>query len=406
MTLMKLIWILNGCGLQNDPISGAPIRFQAVSSRWQAMTPGPEQHLVTTSGGETMLRNMGCSLPATRLPAALLLRREPFKAFRFWSYVVTACAAWLPPRRLPRGDVAITVSDYFCDIVPALLMKRRHGIRWIAWIHHRERHPAERPGNRLVNEITWRMQAWSFRRIARRADQAWVYDCDAGDDIARQLQVYGMSTERIRRMRNGIDLAAIRRAPEPPKAVDAVMIGVRPNKGAFDIVPVWRDVQRLRPGTTLRLMGGLSCRERVAAQIADAGLEGVIAWFAPETGWLPPEAHFAKIKEGRLLFAPSHEEGWGIALCEAMGCGLPVVAYDLPVYRRIYGDATATVPEGDCHAFAQTIVDLLENPGRYAERQRRGLTCAQADDWERIAADDWVAVLANARTDRVAVKAI
>ncbi|NLF22422.1 MAG: glycosyltransferase [Lentisphaerae bacterium] len=387
---MKIVWILNGCGLESGSITGSPLRFQAVSSRWQALTAGPEQHLMTTSGGEAMLRRMGCTLPATRLPAALLLRREPCKAFRFWSYVVTAAAARLRPGRLPTGDVVITVSDYFCDIVPALLLKERHGSRWIAWIHHRERRPAERPGNRLVNTITWRMQAWSFRQIARHANQAWVYDSDAGDEIARHLQGLGMAPERIRRMRCGIDLAAIRRAPEPPaKTVDAVMIGVRPNKGAFDIVPVWREVQRLRPGTTLRLMGGLSCREQVAAQIAAAGLGDVISWFVPEGGWLPPEAHFAKIKEARILFAPSREEGWGIALGEAMGCGLPVAAYDLPVYRRIFGDAPAVVPEGDTCALARTIVALLDHPEHYAEHRRRGQACAETDDWDRIAADDW-----------------
>jgi glycosyltransferase involved in cell wall biosynthesis len=390
---MTIVWILNGCGLESGSITGSPLRFHAVSSRWQTLVAGPEQHLLTTAGGEAMLRRMGCTLPATRLPAALLMRREPCKAFRFWSYLVTAASAWLRPGPLPRGDVAITVSDYFCDIVPALLLKRRHGTRWIAWIHHRERRPAERPGNRLVNEITWRMQAWSFQRIARRADQAWVYASDAGDEIAHDLQGMGMAPERIRRMRNGIDLDAIRRAPEPPaKTVDAVMIGVRPNKGAFDIVPVWREVQRLRPGTSLRLMGGLSCREQVATQIAAAGLGDVITWFIPKGGWLPPEAHFAKIKEARILFAPSREEGWGIALCEAMGCGLPVAAYDLPVYRRIFGNAPAVVPEGDTGALARTIVDLLDHPECFAERQRRGYLCAESDNWDRIAEDDWSAV--------------
>jgi hypothetical protein len=67
---MKIVWILNGCGLESGSITGSPLRFQAVSSRWQALAAEPEQHLVTTSGGEAMLRRMGCTLPATRLPAA------------------------------------------------------------------------------------------------------------------------------------------------------------------------------------------------------------------------------------------------------------------------------------------------------------------------------------------------
>ena len=389
---MRLAWILNGCGLESGSITGSPIRFQAVSVRWQASVVGLLQTLVTTPGGERMLRKMGCALPAVRLPASLLLKEEPFKAFRLWSYCVTACAAPFLRGRLPQADVAITVSDYFCDVVPALLMKRRQpGLRWIAWIHHKERAPAERPGNRLVNEITWRMQAWSFRQIARHADQAWVLDSDAGDEIALCLRMQGMAPERIRKMKNGIDLSAIRQIAEPQKRVDAAMIGVRPNKGAYDIVPVWKEVQRLRPGTTLRLMGGMAGEGAVAEQIAREGLGGVIEIFKPEGGWLPSETFFAKVKEARLLFAPSREEGWGIALCEAMACGLPVAAYDLPVYRRVYGEALAAVPEGDFRAFAQTVCALLDEPARHAALAERGRACAAQYDWDEVAKEDLAA---------------
>ena len=392
VAVMRVAWILNGCGLESESITGSPVRFQAISSRWRASQPGLDQALVTTVGGERMLSKMGCTLPVVRLPAALLLNKEPFKAFRFWSYGVTACAASVLRGRLPQSDVAITVSDYFCDIVPALLMKQRQsGMRWIAWIHHKERAPSERPGNRLVNEVTWRMQAWSFRQIARHADQAWVLDSDAGDEIAADLRSHGMAQERIRKMRNGIDLSAIRCVPEPVKCVDAVMIGVRPNKGAFDIVPIWKEVQRLRPGTTLRLMGGMAGEGSVVEQIAREGLGRVIEVFKPAGGWLASDAFFAKVKEARLLFAPSHEEGWGIALCEAMACGLPVAAYDLPVYRRVYGDALAAVPEGDHRAFAQTVCALLDDPARYAALVERGRACAARYDWGAVAKDDLAA---------------
>lgn len=386
---MDVVWILNGCGLESGSVTGSPIRFHAVSSRWQAARPGLEQVLLTTSGGERMLRKMGCVLQSVRLPASLVLSEEPFKAFRLWSYCVTAVVALLRWRRLPQAERVITVSDYFCDVVPALLMKRRRqGTRWVAWIHHRERPPSERPGNALVNRVTWRMQIWSFRKIARHADQAWVLDSEAGDEIAACLLALGMDAGRIRRMRNGIDLSAVTAVPEPEKRVDAVMVGVRPNKGAYDIVPVWREVQRIRPGTTLRLMGGMAGEGPVLGQIAEEGLASVIEVFRPEGGWLPPEAFYTKMRQARLLFAPSHEEGWGIALCEAMACGLPVVAYDLPVYRRVYGGSLAVVCEGDARSFAEKICAVLEDGTLYRSLAEAGRQCASQYDWDMIAAQD------------------
>ncbi len=395
---MKIIWILNGYGLDSGAITGGPIRFHAVSSRWQKSHSGLEQVLVTTSGGEKVLRSMGCCFPFVRVPSALVFKREPFKAFRIWSYLVTSADALLFPARLPQGDVVITVSDYFCDIVPAVVSKRRtSGMRWIAWIHHKERHPTERPGNRLFNEITWRIQEWSFRKIAKYADQAWVLDSDAGDEVAQRLKELGMPQERILKMRNGIESGPISQSPDRNKTVDVVMIGVRPNKGSLDVVPVWKIVQQVRPGTTLRLMGGMAGEVNLQKHIKQEGLEKLIEIFKPENGWVPFDEYLAKVKEARLLFAPSHEEGWGIALCEAMACGLPVVAYDLPVYRRVYGEALVTVREGDHRGFALKICALLDDREAYESRRLIGFECALRYGWDALAEQDWSA-LASGRS--------
>lgn len=397
---MRVVWILNGCGLESATITGSPLRFHAVSRRWQEKE-AVTQSLVTTSGGAAMLQRMGSTVPvACRLPASLLLHREPCVPFRFWSYVVSAAAAMLRPGRLPQGEVLITVSDYFCDIVPALRIKRRvSGARWVAWIHHRELPPSERPGRRWVNRITWAMQAWSLRRIARHADEAWVYDTAAGDALREELGRQGMDPARVRRMRCGIETADAIGAAAGTKAVDAVMVGVRPNKGLHDIVPVWTEVVRRRPGTTLRLMGGISGAEALEAALRRAGLDDVVSLFRPEQGWLDTPAYYRALGEGRILFAPSREEGWGIALCEAMACGLPVVAWDLSVYRRIYGDAFLGVKPGDHAAFAAAICAVLDDD-TLAERLRdTGRVCAARYDWGTVAENDWRALRASGKTE-------
>jgi len=388
---MKVVWILNSYGLDSGAITGSPIRFHAISSRWKRDVPDLAQTLMATVGGERVLRSVGCTLPVVRVPASLFLNREPFKmkAFRLWSYLVTAFHAHLFKGRMPDGDVVITVSDYFCDVAAACVMKRRRpGTRWIAWIHHKELHPTQRPGNRIFNAITWRMQEWSFKRIARFADQAWVLDSDAGDLCGKRLLELGMPQEQIRKMQNGIDVGPITQVPESNKTVDAVMIGVRPNKGSLDVVPVWKCVQAIRPGTTLLLMGGMAGEEALGKHIRKEGLDGVITIFKPAEGWLPFDAYVRTIKSARLLFAPSHEEGWGIAVCEAMACGLPVVAYDLPVYRRVYGDALVAVPGGNPRVFAEALCRLLDNASLFADYVRRGRDCSGKYDWDRVAQID------------------
>ena len=391
--MKSILWILNGCGLEGRGITGGPVRFHEVSKRFAA--DGRVQHLLTTPGGKAMQTTLGCKLPMTVVPASLLLKSEPCRPFRFWSYLVTSLLWRFRAAKLPRTDVLVTVSDYFCDIIPALALKRRTDAKWIAWIHHCETNPKERPGNRLVNELTYRMQRWSFRRIAAHADSAWINDTLAGDEIERRLLALGMPKSKIRRMQNGIHLSAITNYQLPTTnyqlpTTDAVMIGVRPNKGLHDIIPIWQMVTKLRPGTTLTLMGGMSGEAEVVKEIERLGLP--ITVFKPENGFLPAADYYAKIKEAKILFAPSHEEGWGIAVCEAMAAGLPVVAYDLPAYRKIYPGAYSAVPCFDQAMFAHAVARILNDPAEYARLQNLGRICASQYDWNAIAAADSAAL--------------
>ena len=387
--MKSILWILNGCGLEGKGITGGPVRFHEISRRFAKNNHS--QHLLTTSGGKEMQSALGCTLPMTVVPSSLFLRKEPCRPFRFWSYVVTSLLWHFKKSKLPKSDVIITVSDYFCDIIPAINLKKRHASKWIAWIHHCETDPKNRPGNRIVNEVTSRMQRWSFRKIAKYADSAWINDTIAGDEIERRLLSLGMPPKRIRRMKNGIDLKAIQNAKEPPrKLTDAVMIGARPNKGLFDIIPIWQQVCNLRPGTSLVVMGGMGGEGEVAAETKKLGLP--IRFFKPEGGFLPATQYYEKIKEARVLFAPSHEEGWGIAVCEAMAAGLPVIAYDLPAYHKIYRNAYIKIPCFNKEKFASTLVDVLSDSATYSEFKQKGNISAKQYDWQQIAAEDMIAL--------------
>lgn len=382
--MKSILWILNGCGLESHGITGAPVRFHEISKRFR--DKGLSQHMLTTFGGKEMVRALGCELPYTIAPASLFLKHEPCVPFRLWSYIVTAMTWKTVFPKLPKSEVVITVSDYFCDIIPALTIKRKIGAKWIAWIHHCESDPRVRPGNRVANELTYRMQRWSFRRIAEFADEAWINDTVAGDEIESRLLTMGMDKGKIRRMRNGIDLEAIRIAETPEVSSDAVMIGVRANKGMHDIIPIWQRVQKLRPSTRLVLMGGMSGEGDVVREIERLGLP--IEVRHSKGGFLPAKEYYSQMKSAKILFAPSHEEGWGIAVCEAMAAGLPVVAYDLPAYQRIYKGAYVPVKCFDFDAFASSLVKVLDSPELYDGLRLAGMDTASKYAWDMVADDD------------------
>ena len=57
---------------------------------------------------------------------------------------------------------------------------------------------------------------------------------------------------------------------------------------------------------------------------------------------------------------------------EYMGCGLPVVSFDLPETRRITEGAGVLVTPADEVGLAGAVVDLLDDPARREELGRTG----------------------------------
>lgn len=72
--------------------------------------------------------------------------------------------------------------------------------------------------------------------------------------------------------------------------------------------------------------------------------------------------------EAHALIAASYVEGFGLPLVEALGCGLPVVAADIPVFREIGGTAVDFFPLDDAVALAVLLGRLGSEPRRRVER--------------------------------------
>jgi glycosyltransferase involved in cell wall biosynthesis len=68
---------------------------------------------------------------------------------------------------------------------------------------------------------------------------------------------------------------------------------------------------------------------------------------------------------------PSVGEAYGIAVAEAIGAGLPVVASTAGAMPAIAGDAGVVVPAGDAHAFADAVKDLVTDEARRRELAER-----------------------------------
>lgn len=99
----------------------------------------------------------------------------------------------------------------------------------------------------------------------------------------------------------------------------------------------------------------------------------------------PPDV--ARLMAGcDLLLAPSWEqEGFGLPVLEAMACGLPAVASDIPSFRGFAADAARLVPARSPQAFAAAAEEVLSDRRRWRRLRKAGLETAARFTEERSA---------------------
>ncbi len=102
-------------------------------------------------------------------------------------------------------------------------------------------------------------------------------------------------------------------------------------------------------------------------------------------GWVPEE-EMPFIFAGALAFVfPSRHEGFGIPVLQAMACGVPVIASDLPVLREVAGEAALYFNPDDRYLLAALMAKLLKNDQLRTELSRLGLKQATNFSWRQCA---------------------
>jgi glycosyltransferase involved in cell wall biosynthesis len=90
------------------------------------------------------------------------------------------------------------------------------------------------------------------------------------------------------------------------------------------------------------------------------------------TGLLSPVQCLEAFSDSDIFVFPSHSENFGMAIAEAMICGLPVIVSDRAgISELINANNAGVVSPLDVNAFSEAITTLLENPGlrmQYAHR--------------------------------------
>jgi len=213
---------------------------------------------------------------------------------------------------------------------------------------------------------------------------------------AREVEALGVPGPRVRVAPPGTDPAPFSHGPDPgDPPVFLCVASVVPRKGQDVLVEALARLQARHAGPWVaRLVGSLErapdFARQVEAQIRTQGLEERVQ-LVGEVPDAELEAHY----DGASVFVlPSHHEGFGMVLTEALARGLPVVATrGGAIPETVSGGAARLVPPGDAGALAGALAEALGKPlaealaqPQVSAREAARRHAATLPDWTEAAA--------------------
>lgn len=322
---------------------------------------------------------------ATRLPlvGSSTRARDADRAINRWiSYPGFA-------RRIAAGFECFHVADHSYAGVVHALPARRTGV----FCHDLDAFSC------LLNPATHPRPRW-FRAQMRRVlegMQAAAIVFHATQEVARQIRNHGL-IDPARLVQAPLGVApefaptddgapvhsAVMRAAEAPFVMHVGSCIAR--KRIDLLLEVLAEARRTRRDLRLVKIGG-EWSERDLAQRRRLGVDDSIIHLhnldRRELAWL--------YRRAGAVLVTSEAEGFGLPVIEALACGAPVIASDIPVLREVGGDAVEFRAIGDIPAWAEAVNDA---PQRCTRQSR--IAQAAKYSWQshaRIIADAYLRLI-------------
>ena len=272
-------------------------------------------------------------------------------------------------------DIVIASSHFPPDILPVLFHWIKNSKSKIVVYLHGILIPPEH--GTLLRTLSIMYNYLGMLLAARFADLIFVINKRTRDHLLR----LGVEGRKLIVTSNGVDLHNLGMMNEE-KSFDACFLGrLNKSKGVYDLVEVWNTVCEGKKNVKLAIIGVGPERGRISELAIKMGLESNIALL----GFVSRDKKYEILQNSKIFVFPSYLESWGIAIAEAMACSLPVVAYDLPVYKEVFDDKLITVFVGDIDAMAKQVISLIRKTKVARKIGEEGREFIKRYDWGVVA---------------------
>lgn len=284
--------------------------------------------------------------------------------------------------RIPWGvnrNVLVASSHFLPDVLPVYCKgQKTTSVTRIVYIHHIIQDMTRSNNiNTLMANLQERL---CFALIRHRFDKVIVVN----HQVANRLRQIGFRNQQILVSSNFVSSKYYSQISYSEKNITIAYCGrMVAQKRVIDFLEVCAKLQKIIPnfnavaigtGPELDFLQGYAKKRTLAVEF---------------TGYVKNYKKFNLLARSKLFIFPSVEEGWGIAIAEALSVSTPVIAYSLPVYSEIFGDLLHVVEGMNYHKLAQKAQELLQiyenNPDKYYREQMKISSSASKFTLNKIA---------------------
>jgi glycosyltransferase involved in cell wall biosynthesis len=206
-----------------------------------------------------------------------------------------------------------------------------------------------------------------LRFMARRARAVWVPSTFTAQSIAAR---FGVTARRVPYCYDSERFTfGSHETREPPQVVTVSRLEPYKNQRA-----VIRAAAQLEPRLPLRLIGYGSEQAELGGLAAELGVACSI-----ESGLSDADVECA-YRDAGVVVCPSRFEGFGLSPVEAIACGTPVVASDIPAHREFVDGAVRFFALDDDAGLVAALSAALATPSRPDPAAVRSLKIEAAAD--------------------------
>lgn len=282
---------------------------------------------------------------------------------------------WVSVRaKLREMDVLWATSHFLADVIPAIGSKPE---RVAVTIHHYVGSSLLKQGS-IAGAIIPLLSQFVAFVISRPFVRSYIF---VSPFVRRQL-AWLVGNKRTFMSSNGVVSPALR-TNVGGKADLVVVSRLYPSKRIEDAIEAWSRISPdLRSGKLHIVGDGLpKYRDALVKLAAGRGVAAQVVFH----GHVSESEKWAILENSAVFIFPSAEEGWGIAVAEAMAAGLPCVTADLPVYVGLFDCGRISVPVGDVASYARACEKLLSDEKLREDLAEEATQLAATLTWERAA---------------------